>query len=83
MPDSFGSFRIPDPPEGFPAEALEVRSSIAYERGRWVVYLEVVFWDETRRYAIQSYHSERLATIAADWMVRAAQRDLPHPPTGF
>ncbi|MFV9507249.1 MAG: AP2 domain-containing protein [Oscillochloridaceae bacterium umkhey_bin13] len=76
-------FRLPDPPEGFEHEALAASTSVVYARGQWVVYLEVIFWDETRRFRIESYPSERKALLAADWIRRAAQRDLPHPPTGM
>lgn len=76
-------FRLPDPPDGFQHEALSAQTSVEYERGQWVVYLEVIFWDETRRHRIEAYRTERKAQIAADWIRRAAQRDLPHPPTGM
>ncbi len=76
-------FRTPDPPDGFNDEALAAQTSVAYERGQWVVYLEVIFWDETRRHRIEAYRSERMARVAADWIRRAAQRDLPHPPDGM
>ncbi len=76
-------FRPPQPPDGFPDTALAAQTSVSYERSQWVVYLEIIFWEETRRYRIEAYRSERQARIAADWIQRAAQRDLPHPPTGM
>jgi hypothetical protein len=76
-------FRIPGPPAGFQHEALTAETFVVCERGQWVVYLEVTFWDEIRRHRIEAYRSERLARVAADWIKRAAQRELPHPPTGM
>lgn len=76
-------FRIPGPPAGFQHAALTAETFVVCERGQWVVYLEVTFWDEIRRHRIEAYRSERLARVAADWIKRAAQRELPHPPTGM
>jgi hypothetical protein len=73
-------FRVPAPPPGFTAEGLAVTAEVVPERGRWVVYLEITFWDEIKRYRIQSYPSERYANIAADLMRRFADRDLSYPP---
>ncbi|NJM07293.1 hypothetical protein HC891_15520 [Candidatus Gracilibacteria bacterium] len=81
MPD--WPFRVPEPPDGFEHQALAAHTTVDYERGQWVVYLEVTFWDEIRRHRIAAYPSERLALIAADWIKRGAQRDLPGPPTGI
>jgi len=58
-------------------DALGVTTLIGYERGRWVVYLEVAFADGVRRHRIQDYPSERMARIAADHMRRGALRDRP------
>lgn len=76
-------FTPPDPPDGFGDEALAVQTFVEHERGQWVVYIEVTFWDEVRRHRIQAYRSERLANIAAEWIGRGAQRDLPRPPSGL
>jgi len=69
--------------DGFPDAAVAAQTSVVYERSQWVVYLEIIFRAETRRYRIEAYRSERQARIAADWIERAAQRELPHPPTGM
>jgi hypothetical protein len=83
MSDKDWSFSLPDPPAGFSDHALDVQTLVEYERGQWVVYIEVLFWDETRRHRIQAYRTERLARIAADWIKRGAQRELPRPPDGM
>lgn len=72
-----------DPPDGFVEEALFVDTFVEHERGQWVVYMEVGFWSGTVRHRIQTYRSERLALIAADYMRRAAQRNLRRPPSGL
>lgn len=58
-------------------DALGVTTLIGYERGRWVVYIEVAFADGVRRHRIQDYASERMARLAADQMRRGALRDRP------
>ncbi len=58
------------------------------ERGRWAVYLDVTMWDEAGRSdplrairrRITDYSTRSQAEVAAKWMERAAERDLPHPP---
>lgn len=69
-------------PSGFDDEALAVDTYVAYERGQWVVYLDVIFWNETVHHRIQAYPNKRLAEIAADWIKRAARRDRAQPPLG-
>lgn len=76
---------------GFPTEnAVWVATSVEPEQGRWVVYLEVGFWEpnavdnvQTVRHRIQDYPKQRLAEIAAGWIERAAKKDLKQPPLGF
>lgn len=74
---------LPEPLPGFAERALEVRTLVLRERGQWVVYLDVMFWQETRRFRIQAYRNERLARLAAETIRRIADRDLPAPPTGL
>jgi hypothetical protein len=76
-------FRPPKPPDGFTHEALAAQTFVEYERGQWVVYLEVIFWDITCRHRIEAYRTERQARVAAEWIRRGAQRDLPCPPDGM
>lgn len=70
------------PPEGFGDEALAVDTYVKAEKGQWVVYMDVIFWTETVQHRIRAYPSRRQAEIAADWIKRAARRDLRQPPTG-
>jgi hypothetical protein len=76
---------------GFPTEnAVWVVATVEAENGRWVVYLEVGFWEpnepdniQTVRHRIQAYPKKRLAEIAAHWIERGASKDLSQPPLGF
>ena len=53
---------MPEPPPGFEHEALTVDTYVAYEHGQWVVvYMDVIFWDETVHHRIQAYPRQRLA----------------------
>jgi hypothetical protein len=78
-------------PSGFPTEnAVWVETTVVEEQGRWVVYLEVGFWEPNEldniqmiRHRIQDYPKKRLAEIAARWIERTANQDLPNPPLGF
>ena len=77
--------------------AVLVETTIEEEKGQWVVYLEVVFWEteaalpaddmeeplQSVRHRIQAYRSRRRAEIAAHWIKRGAQRDLRNPPMGL
>jgi hypothetical protein len=58
-------------------EMLGVTTLIGYERGQWVVYLEVAFRDGVRRHRIHAYSSERRAQIAADFIRQGALRNSP------
>ncbi|MGB8266656.1 MAG: hypothetical protein WCE44_10065 [Candidatus Velthaea sp.] len=49
----------------------------------WVVYLDVLFVDGVARRRIAAYASRAQAECAAKWMERAADRDLPGPPSGY
>ncbi|HMQ55129.1 MAG TPA: hypothetical protein PKE64_29350 [Anaerolineae bacterium] len=76
---------------GFPTEnAVWVETSVEAEKGQWVVYLDVGFWEpnepdniQVRRHRIQVYARRRQAEIAAEWIKRAAGKDLAAPPSGF
>lgn len=75
----------------FPDRALGVRATLEPERGRWVVYLDVSFWNEgsedqpikTVRRRIETYATKERAELAASFMVRAAAREQAHPPLGL
>ncbi len=60
-----------------PQEALAVETYVERRAGQWVVDIVVVFADEVVRTTINTYHTERMANIAASWIKRAAQRDFP------
>lgn len=76
---------------GFPDQAFGVASRIELEKGRWVVYLDVTVWDEAGRSSplqvtrrrIADYSTRSQAEVAAKWMERSTERDLPHPPLGY
>jgi hypothetical protein len=64
--------------------SLGIRADIRLENGRWVVYLCATFWDPVRNprletvvRRIRDYPSRRQAEVAAGWMERAADRNLP------
>lgn len=60
-----------------PAEAIAVETYVEAVRGQWEVSVVVVFADEVVRNVIGTYHNRRLAEVAATWIRRAAQRDVP------
>ncbi len=82
--------RMMPEPGGFVERSVGVVATIEPESGHFVVYLEVSFWNEesadnpiqTVRKRINTYPTLERARIAANFMVRAAARDLPHPPLG-
>jgi hypothetical protein len=67
----------PSLPPGAWEQALDMKTFVEYERGQWVVYMDVMFWNETRRFRIEAYRSERLAQLAAAIIHRYADRDPP------
>jgi intergrase/recombinase len=74
----------------FPADAFAVEIFIEPEKGRFVVYMEVHFWEAdseekitTRRHRIQDYPTRQKAEIAGRWIKATAERDIRHPPSGF
>ena len=74
----------------FPSNATWVETTVEEEKGQWVVYLEVGFWEpgaatplHSIRHRIQTYPTRRKAEIAAQLIKRSAGRELPGPPTGF
>jgi hypothetical protein len=65
-----------------PEEAYAVETYVEQERGQWVVDIVVIFEDEAVRRRINTYRTERRARIAAEWIKRAAQRDIKGPLNG-
>ncbi len=76
---------------GFVERSIGVVASIQPESGQWTVFLDISFWSEeakdtpikTVRRRITTYPTRSRAEIAASFIVRAAARDLPHPPLGL
>ncbi len=69
--------------------AQKIETFVEKEKGQWVVYLEVTFWEserdfplKTERHRIQAYRKQSQAEVAANWYQRAANRDLRFPPFG-
>jgi hypothetical protein len=54
--------------------AIEAITDVRNERGRWWVYLTVLFPDAVVRHKINHYHTRERATIAADIIRRTANR---------
>lgn len=81
--------RVVIEPRGFPDRALGVTRRIEPEQGRWAVYLDITMWDETNRSnplhtirrRVRDYATREQAEVAAKWMERAAERELPQPPS--
>ena len=83
---------MPDvPKDSFPERSVGIVARIEEESGQWVVFLDVTFWKEhaietpleTVHRRIASYPTPERARVAANFMLRAAARDLPHPPLGL
>jgi hypothetical protein len=70
---------------------VAARAAVEKENGRWVVYLDVGFWDpgveggpmRTERRRIANYPSEERARVAARWIEQAADRSMPRRHLGF
>lgn len=58
-----------------PGNALAATSSVEYENGRFVVYLDVIFPEGAVRRRIQAYRSVEQARTAARLFERSADRD--------
>jgi hypothetical protein len=65
-----------------PDRAYAVETYIEQERGQWVVDIVVIFEDEAVRRRINTFRTEARARIAAEWIKRAAQRDIAGPIDG-
>jgi hypothetical protein len=65
-----------------PEQAYAVETYVEEERGQWVVDIVVIFEDEAIRRRVNTFRTERRARIAAEWIKRAAQRDIKGPLNG-
>jgi hypothetical protein len=74
-----------------PKDCVGITSLVVPEKGRWVVYLELGYWDQPgsekpiriERRRIADYPTERRATIAAEWMRRGADKSPGGELLGF
>ncbi len=64
----------------FPNKALIAETFVEEDRCQWVVYIEVLFEDETVRHEVGRYFTKSKAEIAAKYIRRVANKDLPFPP---
>jgi hypothetical protein len=46
-------FRLPEPPDGFEQQALAAHTTVEYERGQWVVYVEFRMQNSGFRSSVQ------------------------------
>jgi len=67
----------------FSEKALLAETFVEERQGQWIVYLEVIFEDETRIYEVGRYYTEPKAKIAAGYIRRVVNKDLPHPPNAL
>lgn len=73
-----------------PFVPLDATTHIVYEKGRWVVLLNVTSWESQSEEnpvhnhwkRINDYSTEQEAKVAAQWIARSANRRI-RPPTGF
>jgi hypothetical protein len=62
-----------------PEHASGVETFVVESHGEWHVEILVLFDDEMVRRRVGTYRTEKLATIAADLIKRAAERDISGP----
>ena len=86
--DQLSHLSIPLGPKPTP-QAVAASTIIQEEQGRWVVYLEVGFWEDSAnvplkvtRSRIRDYSTRRDAEVAASWIQRSAERNVTRPVEG-
>jgi len=67
----------------FPDKALLAETFVEKVDGQWAVFVEVIFEDGTMRYEVGRYFTEQQAKVAANYIKRNINRDLPFPPDGL
>ncbi len=67
----------------FKEKALLVETFVEKEDGQWVVYIEVLFKDQVVRRRLNKYFTKEKAQIAANYIKRCANRDIPFPNDGL
>ena len=65
-----------------PDRAYAVETWVVRRNGQWEVDIVVIFEDEAVRKTVGVHRTERRARIAAEWIKRAAQRDISGPRDG-
>ncbi len=72
-----------EPDDGRDDEAaIGVETFVRQESGEWLVDIAVAFSDGVVRHSVNKYRTERHAQIAAQWIRRAASRDIEGPING-
>lgn len=66
---------MPDSDEIF--EDRFVRCDVVKEKGLWVVYVEVGDSESSVRHRINAYYKKSMAEIAAKWIRRTAEKEIP------
>ncbi len=67
----------------FKEKALLAETFVEEEKGQWIVYIEVIFKDCVVRKEVGRYFTKERAEIAAKYIRRVANKDLPFPPDGL
>jgi hypothetical protein len=71
-----------DDPPHMPDRAGAVETYVERRNGQWEVDIVVIFEDGAVRKTVNTFRTERRAQIAAEWIKRAAQRDISGPVNG-
>jgi len=77
------SLRSDNPSWRVAKDGIGVSGVVVEEGGRWVVYLEIGFWEHNdpaqplriKRHRIAEYSTRERAEVAASWMQRSADRN--------
>jgi hypothetical protein len=74
----------PDPSAERPDDdtAIGIETFVREVSGQWLVDIAVAFPDGVVRHSVNTYRTERHARIAAQWIRRAASRDIEGPTNG-
>ncbi len=67
----------------FKHKALLAETFVEENNGEWIVFIEVIFQDEVVRHEVGRYFTKERAQIAANYIKRCANRDIPYPNDGL
>jgi len=73
---------VTDDPPPLPDRAGAGEPYVERRNGQWEVDIVVIFEDGAVRKMVNTFRTERRAQIAAEWIKRAAQRDIAGPING-